>query len=443
MPKKKRKKQHTKPLQPSLKNDAVRLSQVMIVKNEEKNIEKALTWAKNIAFEQIVVDTGSTDRTVEIAERMGAKVVHFEWVKDFSAAKNFAIEQATGDWIAFLDADEYYAPNHTKTLPQILKKLHTNPKILAMSNPWVQLGDNGKPIEIHQQERVFRNIPSLRYVGRIHEHLNIPKHENILHIDSLDIMHTGYTTEAYSDTKKASRNAELLRLELESKPNDINLKAYLADALKAEKDEKSLTEADVLYMEVINSTDNVIGPLKKRAYLNFLNKYSNVPDQIEEHEELCQKAMKENPNDLDYMCFYASALSKKGEYKKAQEMLLECEAKIPGANENDATVILANPAFLFGQMVLASQGLGDTENIIKYATLILALDKTKYDVLCPYLYTLMRQNPTFGELVEVLSKIYDMKDPQDLLLIARAAKDIGVIDLAHAIMSLAGNIMNS
>ena len=76
---------------------SVRLSQCMIVKNEEKNIEKALSWAKGTAFEQIVVDTGSTDRTVELAEKMGAKVYHFEWINDFSAAKNFAIEQASGD----------------------------------------------------------------------------------------------------------------------------------------------------------------------------------------------------------------------------------------------------------------------------------------------------------------------------------------------------------
>ena len=88
----------------------ISISQCMIVKNEEKNIRRALSWAKEIVQEQVVVDTGSTDRTVEIAESMGAKIFHFEWCDDFSAAKNYAIEQATGDWIAFLDADEYFTP---------------------------------------------------------------------------------------------------------------------------------------------------------------------------------------------------------------------------------------------------------------------------------------------------------------------------------------------
>ena len=84
-----------------------RLSQCMIVKDEEDNIRRALSWGQAIMWEQIVVDTGSTDRTIEIAQEMGAKVFHFEWCDDFSAAKNYAIEQASGDWIAFLDADEY------------------------------------------------------------------------------------------------------------------------------------------------------------------------------------------------------------------------------------------------------------------------------------------------------------------------------------------------
>ena len=85
-----------------------KISQCMIVKNEEANIERALSWGKGVVSEQIVVDTGSTDRTVEIAERMGAKIYHFEWIDDFAAAKNFAISKAKYEWIALLDADEYF-----------------------------------------------------------------------------------------------------------------------------------------------------------------------------------------------------------------------------------------------------------------------------------------------------------------------------------------------
>lgn len=72
----------------------IRISQCMIVKDEEKNIERALSWGKDIMWEQIVVDTGSTDRTAELARKAGAKVCYFPWTDDFAAAKNYAIEQA-------------------------------------------------------------------------------------------------------------------------------------------------------------------------------------------------------------------------------------------------------------------------------------------------------------------------------------------------------------
>ena len=97
------------------------ISQCMIVKNEEKNIRRALSWGKDIMCEQIVVDTGSSDRTVEIAREMGAKIFSFPWINDFAAAKNFAIDQAKGDWIAFLDADESFTPEDAAKIPEILE----------------------------------------------------------------------------------------------------------------------------------------------------------------------------------------------------------------------------------------------------------------------------------------------------------------------------------
>lgn len=99
------------------KQGEVRISQCMIVKDEEENIRKALSRGKGIVWEQIVVDTGSRDRTVQIAESMGARVYHYTWTDDFSAAKNYAISKAGGEWIAFLDADETFVPGDGEKLP--------------------------------------------------------------------------------------------------------------------------------------------------------------------------------------------------------------------------------------------------------------------------------------------------------------------------------------
>ena len=142
------------------KNRKIRLSQCMIVKNEEKNIRRALSWGREIVCEQIVVDTGSTDRTVEIAEEMGAKVYHFAWCDDFSAAKNYAIEQASGDWIAFLDADEYFDEKNTsKLLPVIAaaEDMSRPGKVIhAIRTGRANLDEKGAAGVIDQQDRVLR-----------------------------------------------------------------------------------------------------------------------------------------------------------------------------------------------------------------------------------------------------------------------------------------------
>ncbi len=82
------------------------LSLCMIVKNEEENIGRCLASVKPVVDEMIVVDTGSTDRTIDIAKAFGAQVYDFEWTNNFAEARNFSLSKAAGDWILVLDADE-------------------------------------------------------------------------------------------------------------------------------------------------------------------------------------------------------------------------------------------------------------------------------------------------------------------------------------------------
>jgi len=303
MSKKKNKKKNAGPPQA-----VIRLSQCMIVKNEEKNIEKALSWARRIAFEQIVVDTGSTDRTIEIAERMGAKVFHYEWVNDFSAAKNFAIEQATGNWIAFLDADEYFTEIDTKKLMIFLKRImadqHMRENFHVLNCAMVNIDEEGNRISTLDQERVFRNLPQIRYIGRVHERIYATK-ENMVEVDEIEIVHTGYSETALKETGKAKRNVAMLRIELEEAPGDLNIKSYLADSLRMSDEKKDQTEADALFMEVINGGKDVIPDLLKKAYLHYLRKTVNDPEKTEEYREWCKKASEAIPGDVDLSKLYA------------------------------------------------------------------------------------------------------------------------------------------
>ncbi len=88
----------------------MKINLVMIVKNEERSLRKCLKAAKPLVDEIILADTGSSDKTLEIAREFGAVIREFPWINDFSAARNFALDQSDGDWNLVLDGDEYVRP---------------------------------------------------------------------------------------------------------------------------------------------------------------------------------------------------------------------------------------------------------------------------------------------------------------------------------------------
>ena len=218
----------------------IRISQCMIVKNEETNIQKALSWGKDIMWEQIVVDTGSTDRTAEIARRMGARVCEFLWINDFAAAKNFAIEQCSGDWIALLDADEYMTAEDVKKLPKIIKDLNKR-KLDGLSTSWLQLNDEGEIFASGTQVRFFRNAPDIRYRRRIHEQLEATGGRELRlgdGVKELAIFHTGYQNENLKEKKKGDRNRKLIQEELNAHPNDHEMMGYMGDEYFTDDDKE-------------------------------------------------------------------------------------------------------------------------------------------------------------------------------------------------------------
>ena len=434
MAKKKNKKKNTQATQP-----AVRLSQCMIVKNEEKNIEKALGWAKDIAFEQIVVDTGSTDRTVELAEKLGAKVYHFKWINDFGAAKNYAIERASGNWVAFLDADEFFSDKDAKIMMEHLKKIQSNPamraKWFAVNCPWAQVDDSGKPFAIFAQERIFRNF--IRYVGRIHEHIDMDV-EHLYRVDDITIIHTGYTKAAYAETQKADRNIEMIRAEIAEKPNDLNLKTYLADSLIVKGGVENHSEAVELYKQVIKGGSEVSHVLKKKAFTTLIEKMMKEGRNYSECEDLCRQALRTFPGDIDLEYYLGNILNSQNQFAEAWAVMQKCEAKLVNASALDESVaVSAKPQALFIQMAIAAQGLGDVANIIRYSTMVLSGDNTLQHVLKPYIATMLKHGTSEDELIGVLSKLYDMDNPKDLMFIGRAAKDCGAISFARNILVMA------
>ena len=192
----------------------IKISACYIVKNEEKNLPRSIETLKNAVDELIVVDTGSTDKTIEIAKSYGAKIIEVPWTDDFSAPRNVAIDNATGDWIIFLDADEYFAYPE-KVRPAIEKLSHETTILIPRIN--IDIDNDNREINRNRDLRIFKNVDYLRYRGMIHENLENIKGGDLPYVlggEELTAYHTGYSTSIHRD--KYLRNLRILELEVKT-----------------------------------------------------------------------------------------------------------------------------------------------------------------------------------------------------------------------------------
>ncbi|MBO6293956.1 MAG: glycosyltransferase, partial [Selenomonas sp.] len=210
---------------------SIRISACAIMRDEERNIGRWLQDMRQVADEIIVVDTGSTDETVALAEAGGAMVLHFTWRDDFAAAKNFALSEVTGDWVLFLDADEYFSPESLPRVRPLLEQLEADKRVGGVLCRWVNLdADDGfRERDAYLQMRVFRRRRDIRYEGCVHEALRMPPVLEARLTREIVICHTGYSSSRVA--AKLRRNERLLRQQIAARggqPTEAEL-YYLLD----------------------------------------------------------------------------------------------------------------------------------------------------------------------------------------------------------------------
>lgn len=208
-----------------------KVSLCMIVKNEADNLLNCLKSVQELVSEAIIIDTGSTDNTKQIAIDWGAKVHDYRWNNDFASARNFALEKVTGEWVLVLDGDEVFVPD---VIPKIKKSLeeHNNlvinlirQEIGAVSSPYSQLS------------RLFRYHPEIKfsrpYHALIDDHvLALQKKEShwqIVDLPFVAIEHYGYQPEIIKAQDKTQRAKEAMESYLQKHPHD----AYVCSKLGA------------------------------------------------------------------------------------------------------------------------------------------------------------------------------------------------------------------
>lgn len=219
---------------------SISISLCMIVKNEEDNLEACLESAKGIADEINVVDTGSTDKTVEIAKRYTDRIFHFEWVNDFSKARNFSFSKATKDFIFWLDADDTISSDNREKILKLKETLDSSVDYVSMLYHYRHF-DNGEPAEIFRRERLLKRSQGFKWKYPIHEYIIVSGK----HLES-DI----FITHNHREENGASswqRNTEILESCVKSGEADARVLSQYADALM---DERKYDEA-IKYIEQV------------------------------------------------------------------------------------------------------------------------------------------------------------------------------------------------
>ena len=206
-----------------------RLSLCLIARNEAAFIGRCLASVRDVADELIVVDTGSTDDTAERARAAGALTSTFEWNDDFSAARNAALDRASGEWVLILDADEELAPESRPLVRPLLERS-------AGTVAYQVIVRNLQPANelLRYQDthivRLFRRLPGVRFRDAIHESVDMALSELKANVDVAPVMilHDGYAREVVQgQASRADRNLALLQQAVTRDPADAYLQYQL------------------------------------------------------------------------------------------------------------------------------------------------------------------------------------------------------------------------
>lgn len=380
----------------------MKISLCVICKNEELNIQKCLVGVKSIVDEMIVVDTGSTDRTVAICKELGAKVYHYEWDNNFANAKNYALEKAKGDWIIFLDADEYIVPERALMVSKIINQIekqdrNTDGFVLRH----VSIDTTGNILETNHLLRVFRKL-NILYRGAIHE--SVYKVNGDLSIadgtkSDIVIYHTGYSSDRINS--KLERNLNLLMHEVETNKANKVTPLYLSDCYMGLG---KFTEAIKYATQFIDNKYPIYG-FNAKPYTTIIRSLFALNAEHSIRRLWIEKAISNFPGHPDFIWLKGLQQLAEYEYSNALDTLLNAVKVTEEYKGSEAVTITRVMSEIYTHIGSIYMLKNDQINAFDY--FVKALKENKYTgkafeglmtIVCKYPYE---------ETIPLISNLYD------------------------------------
>ncbi|MHC5725904.1 MAG: glycosyltransferase, partial [Nostoc sp.] len=317
----------------------MKLSLCMIVKNEAATLPKCLNSVRKVVDEMVVLDTGSIDRTPNIAQQLGAKVHHFKWCNDFSAARNAALKYVTGDWILVLDADETLT---SAIVPQ-LREVIARDEYLLINLVRQEVGAEQSPYSL--VSRLFRNHPDIHFDRPYHALVDDSvsailikePHWQVGYLPGVALLHTGYQKSAIAQNNKYAKAATAMSGFLATHPDD----PYVCSKLGA------------LYVETGKISQGM--ELLRRGITAAEENY-DILYELHYHLGIAYSRLQKSPQAISH---YQAAIKlpiypmlKLGAYNNLGN-LLKAAGDFNGAKTAYATTLKIDPTFVVGHYNLA------------------------------------------------------------------------------------------
>ncbi len=321
------------------------ISACMIVKNEEELLPECLDSIRDWVDEIIIVDTGSDDKTVEIAKSYGAKIYHQEWEGNFSKHRNYSLSKATSEWVFIIDADERFITDDVPIVQQALQ----NEKVSIVSiNVFNVYGNRGQTTTFLPSVRFWRRYLDLQYEGIVHNLLDFGDEHPIVRINAR-LKHLGYDLSPEKMREKYLRTKALLEKQLDKNPDNAFALFNYAQILKADRshgEEYPTHNIDLIIssakkaVELTNPKDNKdrhihLMCLDQIAWAYFHNK------EYDKSFEYAQKAISYKDDYLDPLLLIGHIFAQQkiwDKAKKGYKSYLEKQAAYAPDKEKDSLI---------------------------------------------------------------------------------------------------------
>ncbi|MBF8151989.1 glycosyltransferase [Exiguobacterium sp. TBG-PICH-001] len=390
------------------------ISACMIVKNEEKHIEKCLKSLINQVDEIVIIDTGSTDKTIEISKQYTQKIYKIRWENNFSKARNYSLKFALKKYILIIDADEFL--DEKINIKENLNARNADIYKVKINN---ELSNGGS--YSHFAYRIFKNSIGLKFENALHEQLNLRNNQYTIDEIPICITHTGYLHETQIEKRKNERNLKILKEDILREENDYNTynlgREYLISgnynlAYKLFEISCKLNSQSLFMPDLLN---------KKAICLIEMNKK-------DEFCNLIESSIEKFPNETELYYTAGNGYLIFKDYEKAKEKYLNCIQK--GENGYQTTRGISNYISYFKLAEIAYQ----EENLIEafdYIVMSLKIENNYIPSIIKYFEITDKAKIPNENIILTFEILYKINSKNDLKKIIEILYHIRNINLIH------------